>query len=209
MDFTFNNIAAEVQQLSPRAAVVRDSLKKLQGRMNDSTFELADLLAEALENNYPTQLGFADLNAWLEDAELDIRQRQAEQLVQIKYRSEALGIPRETLRHLATGKLKAIFSLDVDRHFGGDKAKYEAAVRGLVEEAPNTKLDALESKVRQQKGIEEEGTVLRSYRMSEEGYENEVKPAIERVKGLAGQEMSDGAALIEICSDFNAGPDSI
>jgi len=209
MDFSFNNIAAEVQQLSPRAAVVRDSLKKLQGRMNDSTFELADLLAEALENNYPTQLGFADLNAWLEDAELDIRQRQAEQLVQIKYRSEALGIPRETLRHLATGKLKAIFSLDVDRHFGGDKAKYEAAVRGLVAEAPNTKLDALESKVRQQKGIEEEGTVLRSYRMNEEGYENEVKPAIERVKGLAGMGMSDGDAIVEICSDFNAGPDSI
>lgn len=188
--------AGIVQLQNARAEAVRSQIKQVQGSLKDRMYDLADLLAEAKENDYPSLWGYPSFKKWVNDSELDVKHRQAEYLIKIVVtsRPENLNIPREELKRVKNTKLNAIFSLN--------PVQYADVIRDLVKRAVNMPLEEVEAEVRSLKGLEGEAGTWRNFYFQEAAAAETVDTAIEDLKTVAGQEMSDADALEMICATF-------
>lgn len=183
-----------VQLENARAEAVRTQIKQIQGSLKDRTFDLADLLAEAKDNDYPRLWGYQSYKDWLDNSELDVKLRQADYLIEIVTKSKALDIAREQLRQIKITKLKAIFSLNPAEH--ADK------IRDLINRAVNMSTAEVEQETRALKGLEGEKGTWRNFYFPEAAAAITVDTALEDAKTVAGTEMSDASALEMICATF-------
>jgi len=154
-----------------RANVVRASLAKANGAIEDGYFDLCDLLCEAQEGSYNHVWGFERFQDWVEQASgLDMSGRQAYYLIQISKKAKELGLSREQLKLIKISKLKAIFSLD--------STEFAAQIKTLIEEAPGLSLEEITNRVRSLKGQGE--TVYMTLKI-----EKSVKETVDKALELA------------------------
>jgi hypothetical protein len=184
---------AIVEVSEQRAEQVRKELKKIQGALKANTWVLADLLEEAVANNYPELWGFSSFKDWLEDSELDVKERQAYHLIRINSVAKELKISRDKLNQVKISKLKAIFALDPETQ--SDK------IKDLVKRAVNMSLEDIDKETRKLRGLEGDKGTWRNFYFEEEDMAETVDSALETVRVEAGQEMSDAAALELMAAD--------
>jgi hypothetical protein len=138
----YRDVHEGVKQVA-RATQVHEQIKQLVGNQTDNTFELADLLCEARENQYYREFGFDTFKDYVE-AETEFRERQAYYIIRITTGARQLGIDRQQLKPAGISKLKHIFTLDVE--------KFADDIRRLVAVAPRTPLAAIIAEVKRLKG---------------------------------------------------------
>lgn len=99
------------EQVAGRATRVREKLKDLTSDIKASTFDVADLLFEAQENNYPAKWGYASTYEYGKE-ELGLKRRKIEYLLRITKVCHQVGLKRERYEPSGISKLRAITTLD-------------------------------------------------------------------------------------------------
>src|SRR5208282_5279628 len=94
MNEPLNPPAIHGEMVAGRAARVRKALKDLSTDVKSSTFDMADLLHEAQENNYSSGWGYASTIEYGRE-ELGLKKRKIEYLTRITKVCLAVGLKRE------------------------------------------------------------------------------------------------------------------
>jgi hypothetical protein len=123
MELTDLNPPAIVgEQVAGRAAHVRKKLMMLVGDVNEATFDMAELLYEAVEGNLPQQWGYDDIYDYGE-TELGLKERKIQYLVRIVTVCTAVGLKRESYEPAGVSKLREITRLDPQGSFFNPETK--------------------------------------------------------------------------------------
>jgi hypothetical protein len=210
------------ESIAGRAASVRRKLKDLSADVRSSTFDLADLLFEAQENNYPYQWGFASLPEYAAE-ELGLKARKAQYLTRITKVCRAVGLTRERYEPAGTSKLREICTLDPEGSYWNpdthaNESLDEHIVR-LILDSDNMTVEQIKEEVLRLQGrTGADRPVHRSYTVPKSAYENVIKPAFELIRRQLGSqgrdsdgiaiEYSDGAVLECICAEILSNPNN-
>ena len=193
--------------IAARADVVLEAILNIKTTLMRRALELGRLLKEARDNDYHLVWGFGRFGDWVElSSGLDMSARSAYDLIKMIEQSARLGISDAELEKVKKSKLIQIFSLT-------DGEMDDDSIRELVAAAETMKLED----VKEQVGIaKQQEWVNRNYKFDKTGYENVIKPTIERIKREHGSTMgddggeadiSDSKALEICCADYAAGPE--
>src|ERR1039458_2290979 len=161
------------EQVAGRAARVRNTLKDLSGDVKSSTFDMADLLHEAQENNYISGWGFASLPDYAEQ-ELGLKPRKAQYLARITKVCLAVGLKRAQYEPAGTSKLREICTLDPEESYFNildhvNEPLDEHIVR-LILDSDKMNVDQVKMEVARLKGqVGRDRRVLRSYSIDKIG----------------------------------------
>jgi hypothetical protein len=208
------------EQVAGRAARVRKQLKDLSADVKSSTFDMADLLFEAQENNYPTAWGFASLADYAAQ-ELGLKERKAQYLARITKVCLAVGLKRVQYEPSGISKLREICTLDPEGTYWNNtehvsESLDEHIVR-LILDSDKMNVDQVKMEVARLKGqVGKDRRVLRSYSTDITTWTNVIDVAIERARKFLGskgrddggnaKEYSEGECYECICAAFNADP---
>jgi|ERR1035437_6551417 hypothetical protein len=212
------NNAVYGEAVAGRSAQVRRSLMAMVANLSTNTFDLASLLHEARENNYPAAWGFSSLADYA-DKELGLKQRKAEYLTRIMRVTKAVGLSRPQFEPCGVSKLREITRLDPegtfwnkDEHMNEDLAEH--IVRLILD---HDKMNVQQVKDEVARLLGQTGPnrmVVRSCSVTQSAWTNVIQPAYElarRILGSQGRDESgnaveykDGACLEVICAAFNA-----
>ena len=210
------------EQVAGRAARVRAKLKDLTNDVKSSTFDLADLLFEAQENNYPAAWGYSSIVEYGKE-ELGLKKRKTQYLTRITKVCRQVGLKRERYEPSGISKLRAITTLDPEGSFWNviehvSEPLDEHIVR-LVLDSDTMSVEQVEEEVLRLKGMTGPNRmVVRSCSVTQSAWENVIQPAYElarRILGSQGRDESgaaveykDGACLEVICAAFLADPNN-
>jgi hypothetical protein len=211
------------EQIAGRAAAVRKQLLLLNGDVKSSTFDMADLLFEAQENNYPAAWGFASLPDYAAK-ELGLKERKAQYLARIVKVCRVVGLKREQYEPAGISKLREICTLDPEGSFWNVAEKVsepmdEHIVR-LILDSDKMNLEQMKEEILRLKGrTGADHPVLRTTSYPKSVWENVIKPARELARRLLGssgrddegnaKEYSDGACDEVIYAAFLADPNNV
>jgi hypothetical protein len=198
---------AIVEQDRSRATQVREQVKQITKSLSKANLEVAELLAEVIDNGYHVQWGFMSFEEYLDDTQIDLSDREVRYRVRIVKGARALNITHDQLLQSKISKLKEIFSLDTEQ--------YADDIRRLVSESVELSLDEVKAEVRRSKGENgEEEFTFRNFYVTREVATEVIDPAIEAAKIMGGDtigeggepcEPSDSDAIEKICADFLSG----
>jgi hypothetical protein len=210
------------EQVAGRAARVRKQLKDLSADVRSSTFDLADLLFEAQENNYPNVWGYASLPEYAAK-ELGLKERKAQYLARITKVCLAVGLKRVQYEPAGISKLREICTLDPEGTYWNvaehkSEPLDEHIVR-LILDSDKMNVDKVKLEVAKLKGqVGKDRRVLRSYSTDITAWQNVIDPAIELARKLLGskgrddsgnaKEYSEGECYECICAAFLADPNN-
>lgn len=210
------------EQVAGRAARVREKLKDLTNDVKSSTFDLADLLFEAQENNYPSQWGFASTVEYGRE-ELGLKKRKVQYLTRITKVCRQVGLKRERYEPSGTSKLREICSLNPDGSYWNvaehvSEPLDEHIVR-LILDSDKLNVEQVKLEVAKLKGqIGKDRRVFRSYSTDITTWTNTISTAIETARRMLGskgrdeegnaREYSEGECYECICASFNADPNN-
>lgn len=139
-----------------RSNKVRQFLENIKQTKNTLDWDLAELLAEATDKNYFQEWGYESRKSYVE-TNLDIKERQAHNLVRIASISRKLNYTRESLEHIGTSKLREIFSLEPDHEWLNPETQIKEPISDhihrLIQQAPSLSYEAVLAEVRKLKGI--------------------------------------------------------
>lgn len=110
------------EQQAGRAAQVRKKLMMLVGDINENTFDMAELLAEASDGNLPQQWGYDDIYDYGE-IELGLKERKIQYLVRIVQVCKAVGLKRENYESAGVSKLREVTRLNPEGSFFNPETK--------------------------------------------------------------------------------------
>lgn len=210
------------EQVAGRAARVRAKLKDLTNDVKSSTFDLADLLFEAQENNYPAAWGYSSIVEYGKE-ELGLKKRKTQYLTRITKVCRQVGLKRERYEPSGISKLRAITTLNPegsfwnpDTHENEDLAEH---IVRLILDSDTMNVEQVEEEVLRLKGMTGPNRmVVRSCSVTQSAWENVIQPAYElarRILGSQGRDESgaaveykDGACLEVICAAFLADPNN-
>jgi hypothetical protein len=210
------------EKVAGRAAHVRRNLMAMVSNLSTNTFDLALLLHEARENNYPTAWGFSSLAEYAEK-ELGLKKRKAEYLTRIVKVMQAVGLKREQYEAAGTSKLREITRLDPEGSFWN---KEEHVSEPFVDYIVQLTLDHDKMNVQQTKDevarlLGQTGPdrrVMRSFSTDQSTWDNVMKPALETARRMLGsqgrdesgdaKEYPDGVCWEVIAAAFNADPNN-
>jgi hypothetical protein len=206
------------EQVAGRAAAVRSKLVLMVNKLHVNEFDLADLLFEAQENNYPSGWGFASLPDYAEK-ELGLRPRKAQYLARITKVCRAVGLRREQYEPAKISKLREICTLDPEGTYWNASEHVsepldEHIVR-LILDADKMNVEQTKDEVARLKGMSGPNRmVVRSCSVTQSAWDNVVQPAYELARSILGSqgrddsgnavEYKDGACLEVICAAFLA-----
>lgn len=210
------------EQVAGRAARVRAKLKDLTNDVKSSTFDLADLLFEAQENNYPAAWGYSSIVEYGKE-ELGLKKRKTQYLTRITKVCRQVGLKRERYEPSGISKLRAITTLDPEGSFWNviehvSEPLDEHIVR-LVLDSDTMSVEQVEEEVLRLKGRTGiDRPVLRTTSYPKSVWDNVIKPARELARRLLGssgrddegnaKEYSDGACDEVIHAAFLADPNN-
>lgn len=198
-------------QTADRAEQVKQQLLQLKDKVEDSFFDLCDLLLEAKEGSYHNVWGYGQFGDWVEMASgLDMSRRQADYYVSIGRKSKVLGLTRDQLKQAKISKLKEVFSLDTQTQ--GEQMKQ------LVEEAKTESLEAIREKVQGLKAKDgEEPWVYMTIKVPKSVKEDSIEPALELARRIYGNQFREDGEVYDItdskcweliCVTFNQDPNN-
>jgi hypothetical protein len=218
-----NPPALHGEAVAGRAARVREKLKDLTNDVKSSTFDLADLLFEAQENNYPRQWGFASTVEYGQE-ELGLKKRKTQYLTRITKVCRQVGLKRERYEPSGITKLREITTLDPEKSFfnkttHANEDMAEHIVR-LILDSDKMTVEQIEEEVLRLKGrLGADRPVHRTTTYPKSVWDNVIKPARELARQLLGssgrddegnaKEYSDGACDEVIAAAFLANPNNI
>lgn len=210
------------EQVTGRAARVREKLKDLTSNIKASTFDIADLLFEAEENNYSSKWGYASTVEYGQE-ELGLKKRKTQYLTRITKVCRQVGLKRERYEPSGISKLRAITTLDPEGTYWNaaehvSEPLDEHIVR-LVLDSDRMTVEQVENEVLRLKGrTGVDRPVLRTTSYPLSVWENVIKPARELARQLLGsagrddsgnaKEYSDGACDEVIHAAFLADPNN-
>ena len=219
---TFNPQVIVGEQVAGRSAQVRRSLMAMVANLSTNTFDLAALLHEARENNYPAAWGFSSLADYASQ-ELGLKQRKAEYLTRIMRVMQAVGLKREQFEPCGVSKLREITRLNPEGTFWN---KDEHVSEPLDDYIVQLTLDHDKMNVEQVKDevarlLGQSGPdrrVMRSFSTDQSTWDNVMKPALETARRMLGsqgrdaegqaKEYPDGVCWEVIAAAFNADPNN-
>jgi len=201
-----------------RSAEVRKQLLRMASNMSISNFDMAALLAEAQENGYATQWGFASLLDY-GARELGLKKRKTQYLARIGQVTKAVGLTRNQYEPAGVSKLREIFTLDPEGSFFNKETRVsesldEHIVRLILGADEMTVQQIHDEVLRLQGRTGPDSPVHRTTTYPRSVWENVVKPARELARRLLGSsgrdaegnaiEYSDAACDECICASFLA-----
>lgn len=208
------------EAVAGRAAKVRKTLKDLSADVKKHTFDMAELLYEAQENNYPSAWGFSSLLDYAAK-ELGLKERKAQYLTRTVKVCRAVGLKRSEYEPAGTSKLREITTLDpngswfnVVEHRNEDLDEH--IVRLILDHDKFT-VDQIKLEVAKLKGqVGKDRRVLRSYSTDITTWTEVIDKAIEKARAFLGskdrddegnaREYSEGECYECICAAFNNDP---
>ena len=211
------------EAVAGRSAQVRRSLMAMVANLSTNTFDLAALLHEARENNYPTAWGFSSLADYASQ-ELGLKQRKSEYLTRIMRVTKAVGLTRPQFEPCGVSKLREITRLDPEGTFWN---KDEHVSEDLAEHIVRLILDHDKMNVEQVKDevarlLGQSGPdrrVMRSFSTDQSTWDKVMKPALETARRMLGsqgrdsegqaKEYPDGVCWEVIAASFNADPNNV
>lgn len=180
-----------------RAATVRKRLMMIVGDINESTFDLAELLNEAVEGNLPQQWGYSDIYDYGE-TELGVKERRVQYLVRIVSVCNAVGLKRKDYEPAGVSKLREITRLNPDESYFNANTKTseplnEHIVR-LVTDAEQYTGKQLLDEVRRLMGqTGGNRPVTKMMQWTEDTYNHVILPAQELARKRLGSAARDAA----------------
>jgi len=211
------------EAVAGRAAAVRRKLMAMVANISTNTFDLAEALYDAKENNYPAAWGFSSVLEYAKQ-ELGLKKRRAEYLTRIVMVTRAVGLTRAQYEPCGITKLREITRLDpegtfwnVDEKRSEDLAEH---IVSLIVDHDKLNAEQVELEVARLKGQSgKDRRVTRSYSTDITSWENVISPAIELARRMLGSkgrddegnavEYSEGACYEVICAAFNADPNNV
>ena len=207
------------EQIAGRAARVREQLKDLTSDIKASTFDVADLLFEAQENNYPAAWGYASTVEYGRE-ELGLKKRKIEYLTRITKVCRAVGLKRGQYEPAGVSKLREICTLDPSKAYWNvtdyvSEPLDEHIVR-LILDSDKMNVEQVKVEVARLKGqVGKDRRVLRSYSTDITTWSLVISAAIEKARKYLGSkgrdeetgnavEYSEGECYECICAAFNA-----
>ena len=209
------------EQVAGRATRVREKLKDLTSDIKASTFDVADLLFEAQENNYPAKWGYASTYEYGKE-ELGLKRRKIEYLLRITKVCHQVGLKRERYEPSGISKLRAITTLDPEGTYWNiaehSSEPLDDHIVRLVLDSDRMTVEQIELEVCRLKGqVGKDRRVMRSYSTDITTWTNVISAAIEKARKFLGSkgrdgegnalEYSEGACYECICAAFNANLD--
>ena len=217
---TSNPPAMYGEATAGRAASVRAKLKDLTSDIKASTFDVAELLFEAQENNYPAAWGYASTVEYGRE-ELGLKKRKTEYLMRITKVTRAVGLKRDQYEPAGVSKLRTITTLDPEgTYFNFTDHVHESLdehIVRLILDSDKMNVEQVEVEVARLKGqVGKDRRVLRSYSTDVTTWTNVIDVAIERARKFLGSkgrddggnatEYSEGECYECICAAFNSDP---
>lgn len=213
-------IVGDVQ--AGRATVVRKRLLGLAGDIQASTFDLAELLAEASIGHLYQAWGYTSLLEY-GVLELNLKRRKVQYLTRIVEVCRIIGVKREVYEAVGVTKMREITTLDPTKNFFNTETKQNEPlvdhIIRLITEAEDLTADEIKLEVQRLKGqTGDNSLVIRSTTYVKSVWENIIKPSQElarRLMGSAGRdkdgnavEYSDGAVEEMIHAEFLNDPNN-
>ena len=185
-----------------RSATVRKRLMMLVGDIAENTFDMAELLAEAVAGNLPRQWGYDDIYDYGEQ-ELGLKERKIQYLVRIVQVCTAVGLKREHYEPAGVSKLREITRLNPEGSFFNPATKEpeplnEHIVTLVTDHDKYTGKELLEEVRRLRGEIGENRPVTKMMQWTESTYLNVILPAQELARrrlGSAGRDKDTGDAI--------------
>jgi hypothetical protein len=215
-----NPPAIHGEQVAGRAAKVRRQLLDLSADVKSSTFDMADLLYEAQENNYPAAWGYRSTLDYAAK-ELGLKERKARYLTRLTKVCRAVGLKREQYEPAGTSKLREITTLDPEGTYFNttehvNEPLDEHIVRLILDHDKMT-VDQVKLEVARLKGqVGKDRRIIRSYGTDITTWTEVIDKAIEKARRYLGsknrddegnaREYSEGECYECICASFNADP---
>ena len=210
------------EQIAGRAASVRKQLKDLTSDVKAHTFDMAELLFEAQENNYPAQWGYASTLEY-GAKELGLKERKVQYLTRTVKVCRAVGLTRAQYEPAGTSKLREITTLNPEGSYFNiaehTSEPLDDHIVRLILDSDTMTVEQVKEEVLRLKGMTGPNRmVVRSCSVTQSAWTNVIQPAYElarRILGSSGRdetgqatEYKDGACLEVICAAFNADPNN-
>jgi hypothetical protein len=220
MNEPLNPPAIHGEAVAGRSVKVRRQLLDLSADVRASTFDMADLLFEAQENNYPSKWGFSSVLDY-GVRELGLKKRKVQILTRITKVCRAVGLKREQYEPAGTSKLRVICSLDPEGSYWNNSEHVSEPLDDhivrLILDSDKMTVDQVEVEVARLKGqVGKDRRVLRSYSTDITTWTNVIEVALERARRFLGSkgrdeegnavEYSEGECYECVCAAFNADP---
>src|ERR1700678_116376 len=197
-DFKSGSINEQVivgEAVAGHATTVRRKLMSLVSNLNLNTFDVAELLYDAKQSNYPAAWGFASLAEYAEQ-ELGLKRRKSEYLTRIVHVTRAVCLKREQYEPCGITKLREITRLNPEgTYWNVDEKRSEDLSEHIVRlildhDKLNTEQVELEvAKLMGQSGKDKR--VLRSYSTDITTWKEVISPALELARRMLGSKGRD------------------
>lgn len=209
-------------EAAKRASEVKQELEHLNSLVLDSTFDIAELLAEVKGGSYYGSWGYETFNDYVEQ-ELDMKVRKAQYLVRIVNISKMLGISRTVYEEVKITKLREIFSLEPQDFFLNPNTNKEEPlsdhIKRLVGVANDMSLKEIVEEIKRLKGlVGDDELVYETICVKRIVRDSVIRPARELARQKLGSqgkdaegdviEYSDGACEEVIHADFLSDPNN-
>lgn len=178
-----------------RSAQVRKRLLLLVGDIAENTFDLADLLAEAIDENLIQKWGYDNVADYGE-TELGLKERKIQYLVRIVKVCKAVGLVRKNYEAAGVSKLREITRLDpLGSFFNPDTKTPEPLSEHIIdliskaEEMTGTQILEEVRRLMGQTGGNRPVTKMMSW--TEDTYNNVIVPAQELARRRLGSASRD------------------
>jgi hypothetical protein len=203
-----------------RAASVRKNLVAMVANLSTNTFDLAELLFEAKENDYAATWGFDSLAEYAE-RELGLKKRKSEYLTRIVKVAKATGLTRPQFEPCGVSKLREITRLDPEGTYWNREERVsedlaDHIVRLILDHDKMTVTQVKDEVARLLGQVGPDRRVVRSYSTCQSVWDNVISRAIESARRFLGSkgkddegyatEYSEGDCYECICATFLADP---
>lgn len=210
------------ESIAGRAAQVRKQLMVLTMDLNQHTFDLADLLTEAADNNMYRIWRYDSIGEYA-NKELGIKERKAQYLIRITQVCRAVGAKRSEYETVGVSRLREITRLDPDGSFFNPETKTPEALSEHVirlitnaEQMTGTQITEEIRRLMGQTGGNRPVTKMMSW--TEDTYNRVILPAQELARKRLGSakrdeqgnavEYTDSVVEEVIHADFLADPNN-
>jgi hypothetical protein len=220
MNELLNPPAIHGEVVAGRATKVRKALMDLSADVKASTFDMAELLFEAQEHNYPAEWGYASTLEY-GAKELGLKERKVQYLTHIVKVCRTVGLTRKQYEPAGISKLREITTLDPNgtcwnQTTHANEELDDHIVRLILDHDKMT-VDQTKMEVARLKGqIGKDRRVVRSYATDITTWTNVISAAIGKARNFLGskgrddegnaKEYSEGECYECICAAFNADP---
>jgi hypothetical protein len=196
----FPNTAIYGDEVAGRAAQVHKLLSKLVSKIDENTFDVAELLYEDQENGYYRARGQSSIWEYARKT-LGIKERKARYLIRIVEVCRAAGIPRQQYEPVGISKLREITRLDPTKLWFNEETKKNEPlsdwIRHFIANGAEYTVEELNTLVNERLDLVEDNALVfePAYQVKRSVRDLVIKPAQELARRLLGSAGTDGDGM--------------